>query len=443
MAAHRYWRIKSRQNTTYFSVEEIELRTSAGGADQTTPSTTISLGALQDGAATNAIDNNTGTYCQQSPGISAYLLVDFGAGNEKDIVQVSITGSPHVTDRSPQEFDIEGSDDASTFTVAWSCSCPSTAWTLGGTVVFTKPTAGAHRYWRIRPTDTVALDTNFGISELEFRTSAGGANVATGGTVIKRSENAGAVATNAFDGNTATDYFVGASWDNTEWIGYDWGSGNDKSIVQVAWVPRSTQPLQQPYSGIVESSPDLRSWLNRWTFAKRATSRLTSYKSEVTDPASVPVLGGGAHRYWGIRVTAIGTGGDVFGIAELELHDTVGGSNIATGGNAVARQHGLSPSNAFGAGDYNATVVQDVILCDFGSASSVSHVDEIKITARGGGITNKQAPVSGFVVYSDDGCNLTDAWAFSTADTWALGESRTLSDPAAGASSWVPRIIIC
>lgn len=268
MAAHRYWRIKPRLGVTYFSVQEIELRTSVGGSDETSPSTTISIGAFQDGVAGKCIDNNTGTYCQQSPASSAWILIDFGSGVTKDIVEVGIAGSPHGTDRSPQEFDIESSDDGSTFTVEWSCSYSQSQWTTGSTLIaFAKPSAIASRYWRVRPSATG--DGNLGLAELVFRETSGGSQAASGGSGISWGPAAGGTSlANLFDGNAATDWAnSGGANVGAAYLGYDWGSGVTKSIVEVLMQARSANPLQAPTAGLIESSPDGKNWVSRITFS--------------------------------------------------------------------------------------------------------------------------------------------------------------------------------
>lgn len=62
----------------------------------------------------------------------------------------------------------------------------------------------AHRYWRLRPVESTGLNYVY-IAEIQFATSVGGANVATGGVVSASSEFSVTYApSKAFDANTTT-----------------------------------------------------------------------------------------------------------------------------------------------------------------------------------------------------------------------------------------------
>jgi hypothetical protein len=263
---HRYWRIYSRLNggnsgTT--AIYELQLRTAVGGT-----TVTGSGGATSSaGTAANAFDGNTATACNLTNAVGQWLKYDFGAGNERDIVEIAaVCDSSSGTNLN--EFDIQWSDDGSTWTTAWSVSKP-TGWTAGTTYVFTKPDAVASRYWRVRGFTAVGSGAEY-VSEMEMRSAIGGADQCSGGTAIARGWFSTYVPANAFDNNFSTFYIGNAVGSESAWLGYDFGSGVTKSILQVSY---TTEPAgggsynNSPSSGVVESSPDKISWLPRIPFS--------------------------------------------------------------------------------------------------------------------------------------------------------------------------------
>ena len=81
----------------------------------------------------------------------------------------------------------------------------------------------AHLYWRVRCYESVAGGGTLpGLSELEFRGSVGGADLATGGTAIAVG---GGTAANAFDNSTSTDWQPTTGYGPS--IGYQFASAVD------------------------------------------------------------------------------------------------------------------------------------------------------------------------------------------------------------------------
>ena len=98
----------------------------------------------------------------------------------------------------------------------------------------------AHRYWRIR---SPTADP-YGLSEVEMRTVTGGPDVTTGGTAIASAfytGGGGFPPSNAFDNNNATLWttFTVARPVGGHWIGYDFGAGNEKDILEFTLRSRS------------------------------------------------------------------------------------------------------------------------------------------------------------------------------------------------------------
>ena len=91
----------------------------------------------------------------------------------------------------------------------------------------------AHRYWRFW-FPTVGYAGVCAITELEMRTTAGGANVAVGGSGVASSYNALHPPSDAFDGSTlANNGWLSDASSEPQWLQYDFGAGNEKDIVEI------------------------------------------------------------------------------------------------------------------------------------------------------------------------------------------------------------------
>ena len=70
---------------------------------------------------------------------TGWIAYDFGAGSEKDIVQIVLQAEDvYYATASPQGFDIDYSDDGSIWYNAWSES-GQTGWTVSESRTFTMP----------------------------------------------------------------------------------------------------------------------------------------------------------------------------------------------------------------------------------------------------------------------------------------------------------------
>lgn len=230
-AGHRYWRILVTANdghATASEFPEIEMHTSVGGADVCTGGTAIAGGGFTGSTPSNAFDNNSGVGYVPT-GTSGYIGYDFGAGNEKDIVEYSIgTGASTNATALPKTFKLQWSDDNSSWTDAsGSAGAVQTVslWIINGATRTFPETlaAGFHRYFRFFMLTQNGGTSQCRINELEFRATSLGADqtVNTGST---NGPNARTISTsgdsnpdNAFD-NTFDDYcyLQGAT---NRWVG--------------------------------------------------------------------------------------------------------------------------------------------------------------------------------------------------------------------------------
>lgn len=122
----------------------------------------------------------------------------------------------------------------------------------------------AHRYWRIFSRNNHGGSCTT-ICEVEMKTTPGGASVCTGGTPIRSSFQAGWEPTKAFDGiKTGDQGWASANADiDGAWIGYDFGAGNDKEIVEISITSRGTGGAsiqQSPRIFWFEFSDDNTTW---------------------------------------------------------------------------------------------------------------------------------------------------------------------------------------
>ena len=111
--ASRYWRVLIGRNNgdSFKSIGEIELRESEGGADAT-GSGTASASSSFSGSfnADKVFDNSNSTWWSSTNGASfpQWVKYDFGAGNEKDIVELALTSLNNADQaQSPRDYSLQ------------------------------------------------------------------------------------------------------------------------------------------------------------------------------------------------------------------------------------------------------------------------------------------------------------------------------------------------
>ena len=123
-ASYRYWRIyitALNAGGSAVGIAEVELRTTVGGADQTTSATPVlessyamnGEGSYYPGAST--IDGNTSTYWISSIYAPLTQFIRYDLTTQQAIVQVAIY--PYdASANCPRDFKIQGSNDGVNFT---------------------------------------------------------------------------------------------------------------------------------------------------------------------------------------------------------------------------------------------------------------------------------------------------------------------------------------
>lgn len=281
------------------------------------------------------------------------------------------------------------------------------------------PPAGASAtYWRVNcmrcASDIMA------IAELEFRSSVGGANLATGGTAISGNGNDG-IPGNAYDGNGATAWSqnpllgVNADADNGgagPWLGYAFTSAVTIEEISITAMTGGAQNRAPRVIALDYSTDSGSTWVRYKRFAEQAAwgAGETRVFSDATLQALPSTPWTDAHRYWRLLFTA-GVSGSSIAFNEFELRATAGGANMCIGKTATAENtgFGLPAPNAI---DGNTSTIYHSaggvwtgwLAVDLGSASVVR---EYAILPRPG--FAGQFPRLQVLQYSDDGTNYNDA----------------------------------
>lgn len=151
---HQYWRVlfsdTFNPSFTNIAVAELEFRSSVGGADETSPAdaATRSIASSNFSASYNkqhgfndviGTANTINQYWAAATGkhLNSWLGWDFGVGNEKDIVQVILTGIAD-TSQNPLDATVQYSDDGVVWTTAWPITTFA-SWTPIEVKTLTKP----------------------------------------------------------------------------------------------------------------------------------------------------------------------------------------------------------------------------------------------------------------------------------------------------------------
>ena len=145
------------------------------------------------------------------------------------------------------------------------------------------------------------------------------------------------------------------------------------------------------------------------------------------------------HRYWRV-LTYETNGNDVVSIAELEMHNTVGGANVcASTGTINASSYyqnlaGFSPTRSFDgiigtrwASNVVPATTPQWISYDFGAGNSASIV-EVKVTSQTGSNWSTQSPTQFDVQYSDNNTSWSLYWSWLDLNAWTTGsQAKTIN----------------
>jgi hypothetical protein len=360
MATHRYWSIYITHTEGLggnFGLSELEAYDTHGGTNLASAGIASLVGSsVNFGNFADIFDGNAFTGAQITGDGGMRIVLDFGAGNEKDIIEWGLCTSPYQADRGPGEFFTCYSDNGTTWVNQFYCH--ASGWVIGTRKMFVGPVDRTARYWTffglINPSGGVH------ISEFELRTALSTPLTPSGGTpTASEAPFGGFDAAKAVDGSTATSWAVGSSIPAAWW--YDYGSGNDKNIVQVAVTNRPTVESRGPTGFGVGYSDDGVCYgiageftSPSWSILETRVFTLTSVTPSPIITSIAPTSGtivGGTH------VTISGT--DFTGTTDIKFDGTSATSIVVVNSTTITCD---TPAHAAGvvdvdlynpAGDYN------------------------------------------------------------------------------------------
>lgn len=257
MAAHLYWRVRAialQGSTTNFALSEVDMRVTAGGANQCTGGTPLASSQFDNTiggtghAKENAFDGNINTKWATANSTIGQMWIGYQFATAKDIVEIVLTSRNDATvNQSPASFLLEYSDDGVTWVISKMVTGIA-AWPTGTARTYNVAALAAPpaTRWCVLGVTTQDGGVNLAWSEVDMRSSIGGANLCTGGTALFSSQFDATVGTtghagvNAFDGNINTRWASASAppaSTGCAWIGYQFAAA--QTIVQVALTARN------------------------------------------------------------------------------------------------------------------------------------------------------------------------------------------------------------
>ena len=287
------------------------------------------------------------------------------------------------------------------------------------------------RYWRVYTTSNSGGVFAISIAVLEYHTSIGGGQAATGGTASASSTGGGFVASNAFDADPNT--FWASSNPSDDWIQYDMGSGNSLDLAEVKICARNDAfSAESPAYFMLLSSDDGTTFYFRAAFVAAGWSAGSC--QSFTMPTQTAFSGG--FRCWRLVVTSNNSGG---------AHTRVGGSTARLSSStptdltpSVFLIDGVSgnqpPLHLVDTDISSASVYATTdggypryVVFDFGSGNTAP-VTSMSFTSRNdGSFWTSESPQDGSIEYSTDCSSWTQIATFSSLSSWAQNETKTLA----------------
>lgn len=300
--AHTYWRILISDNngSSFVAVGHIDMYEGYQRVNMCVGGTPIaSSGGVFGNVTANSFNNalETGQWAVAKTGAD-WIGYQFAA-------PVAINGLMLRTyaaqnDLMLKDFNVQSSDDGITWLTEWSITGATYsgmgdyfALTFWNSDYAAAPYSGspsvARRYWRAYGL-TRTGPSSYACAEMEMRLTPSGSQAATGGTAIAGATGGGAAA-DAFDSNAGT-YWAnngGGGDPGPSWLGYDFGSGNNKVISEVMWQARNDSGAaaeQSPTRGVIQASSDNTNWSSIFEMFD-ATTWTVGMQKAFTDPLYV------------------------------------------------------------------------------------------------------------------------------------------------------------
>lgn len=274
----------------------------------------------------------------------------------------------------------------------------------------------AHSYWRLLIRGRNPINPNFlTISEIQFRATPGGAQLAVGGTASADSSSS-STPDRAFDGNTGT-HWENVSSNDPRWIQYAFASPVDVAEVSI----RSAFANEGPQTFDVQWSDDGAAWTTAAVVSIEPAWAAGETRVFPVYPANPTGL-----RFWRLNIAQTGVV-TLASVATLALRTAPGGASVATGGKADASS-GVPALRAFDADPatfWQSATVPAPWWLRYRLPSELAIV-EYSITAPAGTVT-PETPRSWTLEHSGDGVSWTVADTRTGQQAWTPGETRTFS----------------
>jgi hypothetical protein len=288
MAAHRYWRlnITAINGGSLIRIDEIELSEAAHGTSvaaggTAAASSTFSGSFLAENAFTGALGDSS--WATPSGTTTGWISYDFGSGVTKEIASVVLNVFASDTDRMPTAFDVQYSDDNSSWTTAWSVSS-ATGWAAGERRAFSNNGYGSNtQSWRISVADSSGLDgaASLQIASFVFRTTSGGSDQASGGVAFgSLSKDLTTLPNKLVDANAAT-FFQTVSSSFPATAGYKFSAAI--TIVEITITAGPSVATGSPKTFDVQYW-DGSAWQTKWTVTG-SSGWTTGLTRTFTDPS--------------------------------------------------------------------------------------------------------------------------------------------------------------
>lgn len=168
--------------------------------------------------------------------------------------------------------------------------------------------------WRLNITARYTSANWTSIKDMEFRSTIGGSNIATGGTASASHNNSGAnPASNAFDGNAATQWQTGTAT-LPNWIQYTFATAVTVEQVSITQFALGDNPITfdvQYWDGSF--------WVTYWSVFG------TGWNSGTTR-----VFTNGTKVLWRLNVVQTVNTSNFIAVREIEFHSTHGGADLTS-----------------------------------------------------------------------------------------------------------------
>lgn len=286
---HRYWRVRypdkgSDLGALFVVIQEVTMATSIGGSTVTTGGTPFASSSYNGfpypgsggaNGAVNAYDANTGTFYNSTSPVAfdEYIGYDFGAGNEKDIVDVRLAIWPGFGGSIPGWAVVEYSDDNVTYTPYFGIqpfSQPTTS--IGSNVI--AGFAGGFQYYRLLITGTQGAPAGGQtvIQYIQFNGPVVGdpygfaftAREVLGDSQLSATQPPTGVVDNSVIGYVNKRLWSSDTATTDHWISFDFGPGNKPIISQIKMTDSHSAPdiNLAPKTFTFQASNDGSTWTN-------------------------------------------------------------------------------------------------------------------------------------------------------------------------------------